>query len=250
MQTRRARRDGTRTSDVPEEDEADIRNELNPATPGSPPETKPVFLKGLFSVSTTSNRPLKVIRADIIRVLGQLGVEYREIKGGFDCRHAPSIEVASKYNDDTAPSGASPLSPPTDHNQHKRKISFGGFRRDTSRDDFQRPSQQSTPRSKQQQTPGSSRGVDHSYTNSEDSDEEPSALQRQHEANTSRKPRAAGETSTHVQSDLGDSMVLRFEIFIVKVPLLSLHGIQFKKVDGGTWQYKNMAQTILNELNL
>ncbi|KAK4916192.1 hypothetical protein LTR28_013454, partial [Elasticomyces elasticus] len=45
-------------------------------------------------------------------------------------------------------------------------------------------------------------------------------------------------------------MVLKFEIFVVKVPLLSLHGIQFKKVDGGTWQYKNMAQTILNELRL
>ena len=62
--------------------------------------------------------------------------------------------------------------------------------------------------------------------------------------------RPAGETSTQVQSDLGESMVLKFEIFVVKVPLLSLHGIQFKKVDGGTWQYKNMAQTILNELKL
>lgn len=248
MQTRRVRRDGGRTSDVPEEDEADvIRTEMNPGS-SSPPEAKPVFLKGLFSVSTTSSRPLKVIRADIIRVLGQLGVEYREIKGGFDCRHAPSIEVGSKHGDEASPSGATPLSPPpSDYNSHKRKISFGGFRRDTSRDDFQRSSH-STPRNNR--PTGSSRGVDHSYTNSEDSDEEPSALQHAHATNTSRKPRAAGETSTHVQSDLGDSMGLRFEIFIVKVPLLSLHGIQFKKVDGGTWQYKNMAQTILNELNL
>jgi len=45
-------------------------------------------------------------------------------------------------------------------------------------------------------------------------------------------------------------MILIFEILIVKVPLLSLHGIQFKKVDGGTWQYKNMAQKILAELRL
>jgi hypothetical protein len=81
-------------------------------------------------------------------------------------------------------------------------------------------------------------------------DEEPSALQQQHATNSSRKQRAAGETSTHVQSDLGTSMALRFEVFIVKIPLLSLHGIQFKKVDGGTWQYKNMAQTIIRELNL
>jgi hypothetical protein len=33
-----------------------------------------------------------------------------------------------------------------------------------------------------------------------------------------------------VQSDTGENLVLRFEILIVKVPLFSLHGIQFKKV--------------------
>jgi hypothetical protein len=59
-----------------------------------------------------------------------------------------------------------------------------------------------------------------------------------------------GETSTHVQSELGGSMILEFEIFIVKVPLLSLHGIQFKRLAGGTWQYKNMADQVLRELRL
>jgi hypothetical protein len=34
------------------------------------------------------------------------------------------------------------------------------------------------------------------------------------------------------------------------VPLLQLHGLQFKKVDGGTWQYKSMAQRILENLRL
>ena len=62
--------------------------------------------------------------------------------------------------------------------------------------------------------------------------------------------RVPGETSTQVQSDLGGSMVLEFEIFIVKVPLLSLHGIQFKQVTGNTWQYKSMADHILRELRL
>ena len=166
MQNRRVRRDGARTSDVPEEDESDVRHETNAGSPGSPPEAKPTFLKGLFSVSTTSSRPLKVIRADIIRVLGLLGVEYREIKGGFDCRHAPSLD-------------ASHISPPSNSYQ-----------------------------------------------------------------------RAAGETSTHVQNDIGTSTALRFEIFIVKIPLLSMHGIQFKKVDGGTWYYKDMAQRIIKEVNL
>ncbi|KAG9808753.1 hypothetical protein KCU68_g21501, partial [Aureobasidium melanogenum] len=86
---------------------------------------------------------------------------------------------------------------------------------------------------------------DNSYTASDSSDDEDARRARGQQHN-----RPAGETSTHVQSDLGEGMVLKFEIFVVKVPLLSLHGIQFKKVDGGTWQYKNMAQTILNELKL
>ena len=86
---------------------------------------------------------------------------------------------------------------------------------------------------------------DNSYTASDSSDDDEERRVRGQQHN-----RAAGETSTHVQSDLGEGMVLKFEIFVVKVPLLSLHGIQFKKVDGGTWQYKNMAQTILNELKL
>lgn len=62
---------------------------------------------------------------------------------------------------------------------------------------------------------------------------------------------AVGETSTHVQSELGDNnLVLSFEIIIVKVPILALHGLQFKRMAGGTWQYKNMADKILKELRL
>ena len=49
---------------------------------------------------------------------------------------------------------------------------------------------------------------------------------------------------------MGESMVLEFEIFIVKVPLLSLHGIQFKRMAGNTWQFKNMADQILRDLRL
>ena len=40
------------------------------------------------------------------------------------------------------------------------------------------------------------------------------------------------------------------EIAIVKIPLLSLHGIQFKKVQGGMNQYRSMTSTILNSLRL
>ena len=43
---------------------------------------------------------------------------------------------------------------------------------------------------------------------------------------------------------------IRFEILIVKVPIVSLHGVQFKKVGGDTWQYKAMAEQIVRELRL
>lgn len=111
---------------------------------------------------------------------------------------------------------------------------------DRDRDDFREAEKSPhTPR-----TPGRHR-PDTSYTNSDASDE---SVGRDRRGGSSA--RAVGETSTHVQSELGGSMILEFEIFIVKVPLLSLHGIQFKRLAGGTWQYKNMADQILRELRL
>ncbi|KAJ9627654.1 Serine/threonine-protein kinase [Taxawa tesnikishii (nom. ined.)] len=250
IQARRARREQSRTSAVAEETDQEIQDEIEGRDSGgqsSPNGMKPVYLKGLFSVSTTSSKPLPIIRTDIIRVLRQLGVEYREIKGGFSCRHAPSIDMQKAEEAETRPQ----------QSNHRRKISFsfigGGPDRDPH--DVREAQRQQPP------TPSSTartmRAPDRSYTNSEDSDSnendegpgEPVSKSTSRKDNHSHS-RAAGETSTHVQSDLGEGMALRFEIFVVKVPLLSLHGIQFKKVDGGTWQYKNMAQTILNELRL
>ncbi|KAI5303486.1 Suppressor of Sensor Kinase (SLN1), partial [Ascosphaera pollenicola] len=60
----------------------------------------------------------------------------------------------------------------------------------------------------------------------------------------------AAETTTRIRDDKGGNMILKFEVLIVKVPLFSLHGIQFKKISGGMWQYKEMAKKILDELKL
>lgn len=237
MQARRARREMARETDLPEETDQELAENADHASGSgrSSDNMKPVYLKGLFSVSTTSTKPLPVIRADIVRVLKQLGVDYTEIKGGYSCRHAPSID-GNNSADDPYSAGQ----PRAVGGSHKRKISFGGFMgserdRDESRD-RQRPIRTpKAPRSRQA-------APDRSFTNSEDSDES--------DGRDERRPAAAGETSTHVQSDLGKNMVLKFEIFIVKVPLLSLHGIQFKKVDGDVMKYKEMAQEILKTLRL
>lgn len=123
--------------------------------PEDPDLAKPVFLKGIFSVSTTSTKPLPEIRADIKRVLKVLGVNYTEIKGGFRCVHSPSIADPQEY--------------PSRHRSQETRASDGE---------------------------------------------------------------------------------IKFEILLVKVPIVSLHGVQFKKMVGDTWQYKAMAEQIVKELRL
>ncbi|KAL4816430.1 hypothetical protein BDW67DRAFT_54233 [Aspergillus spinulosporus] len=233
IQARRARRDAAREANVPEETDGEISG------PGAALESaneedlsKPVYLKGLFSVSTTSSKPLAFIRADIIRVLKQLAVDYVEIKGGFSCRHAPSIEL-DKVVDNGPPS-------PERQGQvsnHRRRISLGGL---LNHDDGREELSRTTTRRRQ-------RAPDRSFvSNSEMSDE---YLETRDTTATSGE-RVVGETTTRVQSDTGGNLVLRFEILIVKVPLFSLHGIQFKKVSGGMWQYREMAKKILDALRL
>jgi hypothetical protein len=239
IQARRAKREEVREANLPEETDQEV-GEMSGVSAerfDSAENVKPVFLKGLFSVSTTSTKSVQTIRGDIIRVLRQLNVDYNEIRGGFSCRHAPSIDLKKVVD----------IPPSNQPSQvgHRRRISFGGFNiggggSDRDREDFREsekpPHTPKTPRKS---------GPDTSFTNSDASDE---SVGHVHAGGSSR--RAVGETSTHVQSELGGSMILEFEIFIVKVPLLSLHGIQFKRLAGGTWQYKSMADQILRELRL
>jgi len=254
IQKRRAERMQMRTSNVPEETDAEIAEQeeddfdagtVSGTEGGSPSGMKPVFLKGLFSVSTTSSKPFRDIERDIIRVLKELNVQYSSNgKGGFKCRHAPSIDLNTPAEEPIVKKPSGSLS-------HRRKISFGGFMSgDRDRDDVR---QQKMPQTPDSTRSGSRRGPDQPSENSDDTDDDGSegnngGSRRQH--STTAMPSTAGETTTHVTSDMGNNMTLRFEIFVVKVPLIGLHGIQFKKVDGGTWQYKNMAQKILNELRL
>ncbi|RYO75295.1 hypothetical protein DL766_003303 [Monosporascus sp. MC13-8B] len=225
IQARRLRREGARAADVPEETDAELgEGSGNSAERLDDSElAKPVFLKGLFSVSTTSTKSVPAIRADVKRVLKQLSVDYTEIRGGFSCRHAPSIDLKN------AP-GSPGLTP-----RDRQRFSFKRERDESRELDRVPPS----PR-----TPGKG-PADRSDSASDVSDQESI-----HRDTTGPSRRVPGETTTHVQNDLEGNKVLEFEIFIVKVPLLSLHGIQFKRMEGNTWQFKNMADQILRELRL
>ncbi|KAH6682402.1 protein kinase [Plectosphaerella plurivora] len=235
IQQRRLRREEARAANVPEETDQETGDQSGLSTErlDSSDLAKPVYLKGLFSVSTTSGKSVPEIRADIKRVLKGLGVDYMEIKGGFSCRHSPSIDLRKAHD---AP--GSPAATPG----HRRRFSFGAI---MSGADREREGGNDTDR-----TPGTPRTsnraqAEHDYSNSDVSED---SMSRDHGSSSRRVP--AGETRTHVQSDLDGDMTTDFEIFIVKVPLLSLHGIQFKRLVGNTWQYKNLADQVLRELRL
>ncbi|KAF8854796.1 hypothetical protein BDZ45DRAFT_26998 [Acephala macrosclerotiorum] len=174
IQARRARREEAREANVSEEADVDTSNasEVSTLLLGTVEDTKPVSLKGLFSVSTTSTKPVQMIRADIIRVLRKLEVAFIDIRGGFTCRH-----VRKEFMD---------------------------------MQDYEEP-----------------------------------ALSLQSE----RAGRTTYDARNPHTRDM-KFMILEFEIFIIKVPLLSLHGIQFKRLTGGTWRYKNMADQILRDLRI
>ena len=237
IQARRARREEAREANLPEETDQEmaVSGASGEIAGGqdSAENVKPVYLKGLFSVSTTSPKPVAAIRAEIIRVLRQLGVEYVEIRGGFRCKHTPSIDLNKVM--DNEPSSPDRATNMVQSPGHRRKISFfgGGSDRDEFRDQPRTPQTTSVAAARRAgQAEGSPMASDAS------------------DLSIGRENRAVGETTTHVQSELGGSMILNFEIIIVKVPILALHGLQFKRLAGGTWQYKNMADKILKELRL
>ncbi|CAO3633937.1 unnamed protein product [Cunninghamella blakesleeana] len=156
-------------------------------------QIKPIFLKGLFSVSTTSTKHPSVIRADLIRVLERIGVKWRESKSRFECVHVPSIDMNHVMKNDG-----------NDHPLHSN----------TSSTSF---SNQPPP--------------------------SPSYLQQQ------QQPSSLSSNVPNNSVTVPD-LVVRFEIYIVKVPWLGMHGLQFRRVSGDTWQYKNMCSRILAELKL
>lgn len=44
-------------------------------------------------MATTSTKGAKALRADVRRTLDRMGIPFREIPGGFECAHEPSIAV-------------------------------------------------------------------------------------------------------------------------------------------------------------
>jgi hypothetical protein len=198
----------TGPSTIPEEGKESVRD--IPSRSNSPREdqyAKPVHLKGLFSVATTSTKPVQKMRADLIRVLDQLGISHEDVKGGFFCVYRPSIDLESVHEPTPHAEEYSP------GKKSRRRLSFGaaftGFGGDKR-------------------------------------------LRGEGESDVSTESITDIQSAASTRGEIlgpGGSMMVQFDIHIVKFPWLSLHGIQFKRVGGDVWQYKNACVKIVAELN-
>lgn len=173
--------------------------------------SKPVFLKGLFSVQTTSRRPRVMIRRDLIRVLEQFNIQYTELKTGFECLYmGPLTDTDLQLNPAESLANMTPA-PASD--------------------------------SMNDPTPIAATGVgDVPIDRSAQSDV---VLATPNPDTSSLK------TGVNKPLPPNEEAEVCFEICIVKVPLLlGMNGIQFRRVSGNPWQYQALAKRILNELHL
>ncbi|GAA6059603.1 hypothetical protein JCM10212_005102 [Sporobolomyces blumeae] len=212
---------------------------------------KPVWLKGLFSVSTTTTKPVATLRSDLIKVLDRLGVQHRDVKNGFECVHVPSIDLSSfgkgagsaAIGKDKAPrttikrrasklllqkkdgGDAVPLDPDTSQSSLRIATDVGATdrARTASNSSFTPVSPISNPNDQSPPQDGPAR--------------------------FETTPNADGATASG--STVSNDMIVRFEVFIVKMPLLpGFHGLQFRRVGGNSWQHVQLSKRILQELKL
>ncbi|KAI0922430.1 hypothetical protein AcV7_005966 [Taiwanofungus camphoratus] len=262
---------------------------------GDEKEFKPVYMKGLFSVATTSTKPPAVIKTDIKRVLDRMQVQYRETRTGFECIHMPSIDMSSVQ------------APPPSERRHRKRGSAGSNETDTTRRSIVRktsklsfgtkgnkdkdqtakdkdlPSRPSGGTILSATASSASSSFFHVSSNAHTATgdaarsdtleaplvqpEEPPMrsqsptkgkilppIPRDFAASpqsAQSHPPPKGEVDPDVFETMGaNSLAVRFEINIVKVPWLPLHGIQFRRAGGDGWQYGMLARRVLTELKL
>ncbi|ODN96944.1 hypothetical protein I350_07919 [Cryptococcus amylolentus CBS 6273] len=217
---------------------------------------RPSYLKGIFSVSTTSTKSAPVLMRDIKAVVDRLGIKHRPIKGGFECVHVPSIDLASVVNGDEAstslsnvPSevggvGGARRKPSLRKKASKGQLNGGASSTANSRGNSPAPHRVVTGSSSGtvSATPSGGEGTHLSA---------PTGGGRRHTVNSGGGDEDEVDAWALAQGGgAGSSLIVRFEIFVVKVPVLPLHGIQFRRVGGDGWQYQMLAKTILREMRL
>ena len=196
----------------------------------SPPGIKQVSLKGLFSVSTTSTKSVAEIMLNLRQVLMQLGITFQEARDGFTCVRQPSIDLDALTSPMSAQNPQIPplvLSPPTNTTLQSPPSLVERTRRKLSFHQFQ-----------------FSERLHSGSDGSNDSLAEAAS-------STTATPMVAPDSSNDPQNEgIQRSLILYFEVHVSKIPLLNLHGIQFKRVGGDGVSYKAVCTQILKELSL
>lgn len=307
-------------------------------------DIKPVYLKGLFSVATTTGKSPAVIKSDIRKVLDRMQVQYREVKGGFECVHAPSIDLSSisgardglpdskrtivrktsklsfaRKGKDREPSqqegtvssgnrekdlphrpgsiapsasgrskssssfihitaptavessverkgkadaeegitptntrdamsevvslGEHPATPP----KHARSGSTGEQNAQSS----DTPKAETTPRQTESRVDDSTIKAKHLPVIPREASEGSAQTSPTPQRTLAQKASIPGEGEVNlIENTPAHDLVVRFDINIVKVPFLPLHGIQFRRSGGDGWQYQMLARRVLTELKL
>ncbi|QID83461.1 serine/threonine-protein kinase KIN2 [Saccharomyces pastorianus] len=208
-----------------------ILEEASKAPAGSMPSIdfpRSLFLKGFFSVQTTSSKPLPIVRYKITFVLRKMHIDFKEVKGGFICvQRFVSNNVVAKREEGPSPSQEkSQLTPrsimPASHH--------GSIRRQGS--NKLSPSSPLTTNSIHQRKTS----VIENYGD------------EKHSRTSLENVRQQSVNSESL--DTREKEPIKFEIHIVKVRIVGLAGVHFKKISGNTWMYKELASEILKELNL
>ncbi|CCF56577.1 hypothetical protein KAFR_0B02800 [Kazachstania africana CBS 2517] len=213
--------------DLNELTDEEILAEASKAPAGSMPSIdypRSLFLKGFFSVQTTSSKPLPIVRYKIISVLKDLNIQFKEVKGGFIC--------IKNFNKNDKPAMIT-----TGHMDHKRQrsISRQGSIRQTQ---GQQPNIPMTPMGNNSTFPQELSMASIDDMNNVNADDI---------LTTS----IAQDVNNHMNNGmLKERSPIKFEIHIVKVRIVGLAGVHFKKVSGNTWLYKELASHVLKELNL
>ncbi|KAJ1719067.1 Serine/threonine-protein kinase [Coemansia erecta] len=185
---------------------------------------KPVFLKGLFSVATTSTRSPTAIRDNLLAVLARMPLRFHEGKGYFTCSVAAAAAPANLHASGNASGNAAAYahdglsaSAASGLHRHKKSLRLPGVDRKLS---FRRR-------------------------------REPLADELASSDDVLLDSTSAAESAgpaVHVPA--ASPGAICFQIFLVRMPLLGLCGLQFRRVSGPAWQYKDICSDILKRLQL
>lgn len=260
--------------------EPSLASQQNLAGMPSIASPKPVFFRGIFSVQSTSTRPLQEIRSEIIRVLTQKQIEFVEVKGGFAC--VARQHLNRQLSQSSHVQRTSMPQTPSSSSTHGNSIgSIGSAGSGNAHSNHANTTANATNASTTNTSLGmrstGSTGSGHASSQTTPlrtgygdylvlpSPHSPPSTPRHRlmisENGIDSPAGSFGASTDSIDMEIGGSDMLgesrqrsqipiRFEIDIVRVPIVSLHGIQFKKLTGNVWLYKNLAQGILESLRL